>query len=353
MLLKPLTDALALVRDRIKNFEREFTNNETQTRLSLVDPVLKALDWDPEDPTTVKVEYPVRQRNRNNIRVDYALLDSKQEPVAFVEAKKMGTDLGPAQLQLFEYAVGESVPYAIATNGVTWTVFKKENEATRVSIDVLLEVSLLDQSPTLAAIKLLSLWKGLLTSPTSIDLIAPALNSLESKPSKHANQAGQLPTMGPPLEETEVSTTGTKSHNLNVSGERPATNKDDSFNLDDPPDVSHRKPVELLLPDGTRRQIYKWSSLLREVTQWLLATNILTVDIPWKAKPNSNRNTLQQSAIYNKHGMKIKQQVQIDQNLFLLTNYDARTICNTAAKLLTDCGVRSSTVTVILAPRSG
>ena len=47
MLLEPLTDALALVRDRITNFEREFTNNEQQTRLSLVDPVLTALGWDP------------------------------------------------------------------------------------------------------------------------------------------------------------------------------------------------------------------------------------------------------------------------------------------------------------------
>lgn len=31
MLLKPLTDALGLVQERIKNFEREFTNNESQT----------------------------------------------------------------------------------------------------------------------------------------------------------------------------------------------------------------------------------------------------------------------------------------------------------------------------------
>ncbi len=353
MLLKPLTDALALVRDRIKNFAREFTNNETQTRLSLVDPVLKALDWNPEDPTTVRVEYPVRQRNRNNIRVDYALLDSKHEPVAFVEAKKLGNDLGDAHLQLFEYAVGKSVPYAIATNGAAWTVFKKENEATRVSIDVLLEVSLLDQSPTLTAIKLLSLWKGLLTSQNSIDQIAPALSLLESKPLKHANQAVQLPNTEPLTDEAEASITGTKSHNLNVSGDKSATNKGNSFNLNDPPDVSHRKPVELLLPDGTRRQIYKWSSLLREVAQWLLATNILTVDIPWKTKPNSNRNTLQQSAICNKYGVKIKQQVQLDRNLFLLTNYDSRAICNTAAKLLTDCGVQSSKVTVILAARGG
>ncbi|MXZ26105.1 MAG: hypothetical protein F4Y80_14870, partial [Caldilineaceae bacterium SB0665_bin_21] len=81
--------------------------------MSLVDPVLTVLGWDPQDPSSVRVEYPVRQRNRNT-RADYALLASNQKPIAFVEAKSYGTDLGLAQDQLFEYGTGESVPYAIA-----------------------------------------------------------------------------------------------------------------------------------------------------------------------------------------------------------------------------------------------
>ncbi len=86
MLLAPLTETMGLVRDRIQEFEREFSNNELQTRLSLVDPVLKALGWDPQNPSVVRVEFPVRQRNRNT-KADYALLDSMQAPIAFVEAK--------------------------------------------------------------------------------------------------------------------------------------------------------------------------------------------------------------------------------------------------------------------------
>ena len=158
MLFEPLTEALKLVQNRIKKFEREFTNNEQQTRLSLVDPVLRALRWDPQDPTVVKVEYPVRQRNRNNTKADYALLDSGTTPVAFVEAKKLGTELGSAQDQLFEYTAGQSVPYAIATNGANWVVYKREQQDTGVSIQQLLEVSIPDLSPTMAAIKLLPLW---------------------------------------------------------------------------------------------------------------------------------------------------------------------------------------------------
>ena len=318
MLFNPLTDALALVSDRIKNFEREFTNNEQQTRLSLVDPVLKALGWDPQDPTTVKVEYLVRQRNRNNTRVDYALLASQHEPVAFVEAKKLGTDLGPAHHQLFEYAVGKSVPYAIATNGADWAVYKQEQSGTDFSSKRLLAVSIPDQSPTVAAIKLLPLWKGLLTSQSSIDQIAPALDNLidDERP----------PPPSPPT---------------------------NSFKLSNPPDVSHRKPTGLLLPDGTKKQISKWSSVLEETAKWLLANNILTVDIPWKANSNSSRHTLQQSEIYNKHGAKIKSQIQISTKLFLLTNYDAQSICKVTAKLLDDCSVQTSKVSVILARHDG
>ena len=73
MLLEPLTVILALVHHRIKSFKREFTSNELQARLSLVDPVLKVLGWDPQNPTIVRVEHSGRQRNRSNIRADYAL----------------------------------------------------------------------------------------------------------------------------------------------------------------------------------------------------------------------------------------------------------------------------------------
>lgn len=314
MLLKPLTDALGLVQERIKNFEREFTNNESQTRLSLVDPVLTVLGWDPQDPSSVRVEYPVRQRNRNT-RADYALLASNQKPIAFVEAKSYGTDLGLAQDQLFEYGTGESVPYAIATNGANWAVYKRERQGADLLFKQLLAVSIINQRPTLAAIKLLSLWKGLLKSQTSIDQIAPALSKLidDDRP---------LPPPPPPP---------------------------NSFKLSNPPDVSHRKPTGLLFPDGTQKQISKWNSVLEETTKWLLVNKRLTVDMPWKATPKSNRNTLQQSEIYNKHGTKIKAQIRISAKLFLLTNYDAQSICSITAKLLDDCGVQTSKVSVILA----
>lgn len=350
MLLELLTDALALVHGRIKSFEREFANNESQTRLSLVDPVLKALGWDPQDPSLVKVEYPVRQRNRRHTRVDYALLDLNDEPIAFVEAKKLGTDLGRAHHQLFEYGTGESVPYAIATNGANWAVYKQEQTGTDFSSKQLLVVSITNQPSTLVAIKLLSLWRGLLTSQSSIDQIAPALNTLEMHPfeSKTARILDAETTTGNyrrqlvPVPELATSDASTLA--------RPDRYSDETFALSDPPDITGRSPNKLVLPDDTTAQINTWSSLLKEIVQWLLATNQLIVAIPWRENPNSKRNILQTTPIYNRKGTIIKQQSEIVSGLFLLTNHNAHGNCQIAAKLLDDCGIQSSQVKVTLAP---
>ena len=351
MLLEPLTNVLALVRDRITKFGHEFTNNELQTRLSLVDPVLRVLGWDPQDPTTVRVEHSVRQRNRNNnIRVDYALLGAKHEPVAFVEAKKLGTDLGPAHHQLFEYSVGQSVPYAIATNGADWAVYKQEQTGTDFLSKRLLAVSIPNQSPTLAAIKLLSLWKGLLTSQSSIDLIAPAMNQLETNPledettrfqnRRHTTDTGQeKPTVAPRIfKPTPQNTNSRKSSEV--------------FSLSNPVDVTGRKPVNLRLPDGTGVDIATWASMLEQIVRWLSHSNVLNVAIPWTQSRSSKRIILQNTEFFDRNGFKVGQQVRIKPDLHLLTNISAQNCCNIANNLLTDCGVDSSAVKVTLATRN-
>ena len=353
MLLKPLTDALALVSDRIKNFEREFTNNEQQTRLSLVDPVLKALGWDPQDPTTVKVEYQVRQRNRNNIRVDYALLDSKQEPIAFVEAKKLGTDLGPAQLQLFEYAVGKSVPYAIATNGADWSIYKQEQTGTDFHSKRLLAVAIPKQSPTVTAIKLLSLWQGLLTSQSSIDQIAPALHTLKTAPFESETVRTINIDSSPDGSEGRTEPErGTREWLLQGNDvEVPDT----TFALSNPPEVSGKKPIELTLPDGTTKPVTSWSgkhsSMFVEIVKWLSNTDQLNVDLPWNEENITHkRNILDRNVLINRKGNK-KWQVKIKSGLFLLIDHDAKASLDIAVKLLTDCGVNSSEVKVTVASR--
>ena len=340
-----------LVHDRIKNFERGVYEQRSTDRLSLVDPVLTALEWDPRDPSAVRVEFPVRQRNRNN-KVDYALLDSQQNPIAFVEAKRLGTDLGLAQDQLFEYGTGESVPYAIATDGVNWAVHKRERQGANLLFKQLLAVSIADQPSTMVAVKLLSLWRGLLTSRSSIDQIAPALHSLETAPFESETVKTLNTKSAPGGDEERIEPEyGTREQPLQGNGVEVS---DTTFALSNPPDVSGKKPVKLTLPNETTKSIMSWSgkgsSMLVEIVRWLLNTDQLNVALPWNEEDDTHkRNILDKSELINRKGNK-KWQVRIKSDLFLLIDHDAKSSVYIAAKLLTDCRINSSEVKVTLAP---
>ena len=49
-LLKPLVDAIETVKRRITEHGASLRENETRTRVALIDPILQALGWDVSDP---------------------------------------------------------------------------------------------------------------------------------------------------------------------------------------------------------------------------------------------------------------------------------------------------------------
>ena len=61
---------------------------ETRTKYALIDPILRSLGWDTEDPTQVKMEHEVSHGDDDNRRVDYALFNAPDsEPYILIEAK--------------------------------------------------------------------------------------------------------------------------------------------------------------------------------------------------------------------------------------------------------------------------
>ena len=151
-LLGPLLDAIETVRTRISNHRTYLESDETRTRVSLVDPVLRALGWDPSDPKSVALEWKIEGES-----ADYALLGNDGEPVAIVEAKKLGTSLGRGpRRQTGGYVLGAEVGLASLTDGDSWEIYdlrKVESGEVRSRVDVSA-----DESHT-AALKLLELWR--------------------------------------------------------------------------------------------------------------------------------------------------------------------------------------------------
>ena len=98
--------------------------NELHTRYTVIDPLLRALRWDTEDPFQVRVEY----LSRTGPRIDYALFNEAGQAVILIEAKDLCQDPGRYGRQLTNYLSkfhgrGESPSVGVLTNGRHWNLY--------------------------------------------------------------------------------------------------------------------------------------------------------------------------------------------------------------------------------------
>jgi len=88
--------------------------NEMLTRYCLIDPVLRALGWDTEDPDMVVPEF-----DTGSGRPDYVLRWNGQPYIA-IEAKKLGKDLQEARKDNVKYCYDNKIPFFVVTDGDIW-----------------------------------------------------------------------------------------------------------------------------------------------------------------------------------------------------------------------------------------
>ena len=105
-------------------------NHETSTRYIVIDPILRALDWDLSNPAECVVEYEVARRaNYSATRVDYVLKDATGEPAIVIEAKRIDVESDDERAldQMERYL--QDIPtatLAVVTNGQYWNIAKRE-----------------------------------------------------------------------------------------------------------------------------------------------------------------------------------------------------------------------------------
>ncbi len=110
-------ELIRALKEKIAKYGDEFSKNEALVRYALIDPFLRALGWDIEDPEQVKPEYSTEAG-----RPDYALfLRNKERPYAFIGAKKLGKN--EDLQQHISYCVSEGVTFFIATDGNHWELY--------------------------------------------------------------------------------------------------------------------------------------------------------------------------------------------------------------------------------------
>jgi len=142
------------LKDRIKRYERLLKHNEMLTRYVLVDPVLRALGWDTENPSIVRPE-----EKQNSGKPDYILYYENEKLIA-LEAKSLGSKLDEKKvLDLgFKYSWKNKIPYFIITDGNEWRVYN----VAKMGGQLILEINILNDAIEDVVRQLLSLWRPLI-----------------------------------------------------------------------------------------------------------------------------------------------------------------------------------------------
>lgn len=109
------------VAGRVRRFREGRPLNEQNTKSSLIEPVLRALGWNLEDPDVVHHEFKSRPRDKP---VDYALLVNGKIRL-LIEAKGMSQDRRDRKWasQIVSYAAVAGAEWVVLTDGEEWRIY--------------------------------------------------------------------------------------------------------------------------------------------------------------------------------------------------------------------------------------
>ena len=248
MLLEPLVSVLAEVKERLQRHNQELRQSEALTRSALIDPVLRALGWNTEDPDLARPEYRVRQVR--NERVNYALLSPGGVAAAFIEAKSLGQSLEQDRDidQLLRYAFADGIPYGVLTNGNNWHVYDlKMPGGVAMRERRTLETSIADAEPHECALRLLYLWR-------------PNLASGQPAPANVPPRPVAAPVVTP---------TPTPAGNIPASASWTPVSR-----VNPAPRSASAQAIRF--PDGEVRQVENWPKTLAELADWLVINGYLS-----------------------------------------------------------------------------
>lgn len=124
-----LNEALAPIIERIKKFRSLYEQSEMAVRDQIVNPILRSLGWNPENPEEVQPNVSIEEGVP-----DYSLIKSGKS-ILFVEVKKLGIDIEQKEVirQLAKYSFSEGTKYGVLTNGAVWILVRSFEEGTTLT----------------------------------------------------------------------------------------------------------------------------------------------------------------------------------------------------------------------------
>ena len=238
--MKELLEVLREVKERIDKYREELQRSEALTRYVLIDPVLRVLGWNTEDPSQVKPEF-----STGSGIPDYALFAGSNFPLIMVEAKALGSSLKEAEEKGFKYCWKNKVPFYVITDGDRWIIHDlremggKEIGKVSVSKDPVGET----------ARTLLALWRP------SMPAVHPA-----PKPMVEESMAEAV---------TKTPKTSAKEQGYASLLEIKKALKEGTVSKVGPAHFQWSKPPqEILFPNNKSQKVKSWTDVFRAVVMW-------------------------------------------------------------------------------------
>ena len=239
MALGNLQSVIEKLRKTIEAHRGYLAENETRTRQVLIDPLLRKLGWDVSNPNIVQLEYEVRKE-----RADYALM-SKGKPLAVVEAKRLGSDLGDKQIrQALNYANPDAIRYIIVTDGDKWEMYKVFEEV-KLEERLLMKLELSQQPADKNASQAWAMRKPNLTSKK------PCFVPPKPAPDQSSRQPNKPPKKQPP-----------DASSIDDDERYPFASNKRLYPQD-------TKPTKLKIGNNPEKTVNSWKVVIHEVAAWL------------------------------------------------------------------------------------
>ena len=296
----PLENLLTLVeklRECIDSHGNALRQNEWLTRYALIDPLLRELGWDTEDPDIVRPEYVLDQ---NRKRPDYVLRNNGV-PVMILEAKKLGESLANARMQAANYAMADAsvkARYFSTTNGSEWEIYDTNRPANNM---MTASFDLNNNSVADACLKALALWRPSVISGQIAVGETPVIGLPDDQPGTTEHR---------PTEETTVQPTS-----LDLDEEGWVSLSELKKKKGDP------SPTGITFPDGSRASPKHWTEMVTEVMRWLMENGHLSErQCPIPRGPRSERPLVDTIPMHSSGG---KSSIKSIDSLYIDTHGDS------------------------------
>ncbi len=307
----PLENLLILIeklRERIDTHGDALRQSEALTRYALIDPLLRELGWDTEDPDVVVPEYRVQ----NNQIADYVLYQDG-DPAIVIESKKLAEPLrdGKALDQGILYCAYTGAGYFLLTDGNSWELYESGKTSPIINFD------LTGGSAADACLKALALWRPSVISSQIAVGETPVIGLSDNQTNTTEPQ---------PAEETTVQlassvTDREKWQTLSVFNPEPKT----------------QPPGKIMFPDGSRASPKRWYEILTEIARWLVENgNLSESQCPILRGPRSKKSLVDIESVHS-DGTSFFNFKSVG-SLYIDTHGNARTLINRSKYLIQHVG---------------